>query len=509
MTHTLRPMPTASNGWRWGERLLFIVGLCILVHPVFRSDYYFTVDGPSHAYTSSLMIAPQAASASHAWEVTPLPVPNWTGHALLALLQLLGFTPIIALKLLHAITLLSFPLAVRALAIYRGARVPWASALAIPLAVSSMFSMGFYNFCLGASVFLGVVWAWDRTRRKGVRHWLLLSFLLLLSYFTHMLPFAFALAYLAVQALQELIHALLRATGALRSALIRTGHLAAAALPSLVLLGWYMLGTPETMSLGGGGSDRWKIWTPYTFDGKDGEYILWGAWAMCVALLIAIRPTLGRADVAFSLVTVLLVMFIPDGLGQGSDAVPRMMILAHVWILVVIPFTNAGHQVGAWFSLASIGIMIGFQAVRCEQHGTMENRLRHSTELAATVPSGSTVATVHINWWEPHLFELGLAGRGIVHLSNYELQHHHFPLRWKPEVKVRMEHTAPDPLDALSGMTRLRGATLREADYILIAGEPTNEEQRERLQLLYAELTGTHRSGPSGSGLALLVRRPS
>ncbi len=76
-------MIPGSPLWRWLERVLFLVGLLVLVHPVTSNAYYFTVDGPSHAYTASLL-ATQWSDTERLWELSPYPVPNWTGHTHLA-----------------------------------------------------------------------------------------------------------------------------------------------------------------------------------------------------------------------------------------------------------------------------------------------------------------------------------------------------------------------------------------------------------------------------------------
>lgn len=511
-------MQVEPAGWRWCERLLFITGSCVLVHPIFSSAYYFTVDGPSHVYTASLLIGQGAMENARLWEVNPLPVPNWTGHALLALMQLV-LAPTEALKVLHAIILLSFPITFRAWAIHRKARIPWTAHLAFPFGITSMFSMGFYNFCLGLPLFIGVIWAWERTSRNTFGSWVVLAVLLLVLYFTHMLPFGFAVAYLGVQAAMDLAYGLLR-KDSIHVLLRRPLALALCLIPSLALLGIYMLCSPEQMTPGEGAAARWALWRPYSITSSAAEVILWSGAVMCM-LLILVLPGRGERNsgdvsghpprvyglVAFSLVTVLLLACVPDTLGLGSDTVPRMMILAHVWLLAILPFHKPMRWVGVWVSVAAIGITIGMESIRGADRGGLSKRLRHCTELAASVPRGAVVATLHFNWWEAHVFDLGLAQRGVVHLSNYELIHDHFPLRWTSSVSTTRTLAFGDPLDVLHPYSGVAGKLLREADHILVVGQPTNDEQREHLQFMLDELENSHHKGDSNESCWSLNRR--
>lgn len=72
-------MSPGSPLWRWLERVLFLVGFLVLIHPVASNTYYITIDGPSHCYTSTLL-ATQWSNQDRLWEISPHPVPNWTGH---------------------------------------------------------------------------------------------------------------------------------------------------------------------------------------------------------------------------------------------------------------------------------------------------------------------------------------------------------------------------------------------------------------------------------------------
>jgi len=78
----------------WLDRCLFFAGVLLMIHPFVWSKFLFTVDGPAHAYN-----APQLPELfripedDRPWEVDPVPVPNWTGRILFAILQLVMKAP--------------------------------------------------------------------------------------------------------------------------------------------------------------------------------------------------------------------------------------------------------------------------------------------------------------------------------------------------------------------------------------------------------------------------------
>src|SRR5690606_18608038 len=83
-----RNQKNKHQAWIILERALFVLGLLLLAHPFLKQRYFFTVDGPSHVYDAWLIqeLFHPSAAVHASWEINPLPVPDWSGHAILALL---------------------------------------------------------------------------------------------------------------------------------------------------------------------------------------------------------------------------------------------------------------------------------------------------------------------------------------------------------------------------------------------------------------------------------------
>lgn len=515
---------STKSFWSWVERALFLAGLLLLIHPILSSAYYFTIDGPSHVYTASLLLDHLKSGASAGpYEINPLPVPNWSGHALLALLQVF-MSPISAMKLLHLLCMAALPIALRMWATQRSKGIPWATHLVLPFMVPVTFTMGFYNFCLALSLVVWVMWSWERASGPNVGPWawVRLSALLALLYFTHLLPFTIAVLWLGIQAIVPIVLDLVRFRRIERDLLRRSWPLVLCVMPGLILLTWYLVANPEGTTPNTADVDRSSmIWNAFAPTGNLVEVVLWAAAVMCMLLVVALhfsrteKPSnsvprnIPRtwSDATFLVVLLLLLMFVPNGVGVGSEVVKRLAILAHVWVLTMLPFSAIQRWAGVWLSITVMCIVLGQDTMRRDDRERHTAQLRRCTQLLAALPEGSEVATIHYGWWNMHMFALGAAESQLRLMYNYELDRHHFPLRWNAAHLQSMRDQASDPLDALHEHCFLPGAMLRQAEYILVVGVPTTENEQHLAQLLLSELAGTFAPGPSDQGCWILQRK--
>lgn len=147
------PSPAGGRrGWRLLLALSALHAAAVLSAPLIPTN-----DGPAHAWNAALLLhwgdADWAAITSW-FRLDARPVPNWTGHLLLALLQTV-LSPEAADKVLLAAYTLALPLvAGRTLDALRPGAAVWAIAL-LPLLHGVSFHMGFHNFGLGL-----VIWWW-------------------------------------------------------------------------------------------------------------------------------------------------------------------------------------------------------------------------------------------------------------------------------------------------------------------------------------------------------------
>src|SRR5207248_11403082 len=126
--------------------------------------------------------------------------PNWTTYALMApLLRVLP--PLVVQRIVLSICVISIPAAVVYLQKSFKESADFGALLGVLLAYSYILVMGFFNFIVGAALFIFATGFWWR-RRKG-RYIYVLYGLLLVIYLSHGLAFAATVLAIALLAAAE------------------------------------------------------------------------------------------------------------------------------------------------------------------------------------------------------------------------------------------------------------------------------------------------------------------
>jgi hypothetical protein len=496
-----------NNGpvtWVIVERILFFLGLLLLAHPFLRQRYYFTVDGPAHVYDAWLILElfHHSAGIIPLWELNPLPVPDWSGHALLALL-LTVLDPPEAVKVVHLLCVLGFVIAFRMVVAQRMKGPLWLSYLAFPFAVSAPFTMGYFNFVLALPLLMLIIRQWRRIaeEERSKAGWIGFSALLLACYFSHLMPFLFAVLWIVAQLIESWWRVLMKKGGAPERLLRRTLFLGLAVLPSLILLAWYFIGSPAGTSWIEPPKDRLgQVWRPFVIVDRLPELILWSSAVYLILLAFLFGTAKGRsvrrpgsvAALAYATVMLLSISFLPDGFENGSDILYRLSVLAHIAFLVAVPFVALAPRRGASLAVAALLITFAQQETRAPAFDGNTGLLKSVTKQCAQGPPGRTVAFIPLQWNYAHMPELGFIRPKAIDYSLYELNLAHFPLRWGAGHLQMLQAAPPDPLDALGGMSGVPGAVLRTCDEVVLIGETSNDQQWEQVQLLERELAATH-----------------
>jgi len=484
--------PTSSERDGGDRRTWYLLAVLAALHAaaVLAVPVLPTIDGPAHAWNAALLAHwndPAWASITGWFQLEARPVPNWTGHLLLAALQGI-FAPELADRVLLAGYSLALPLcAAWALAALRRGS-GFLAVLLLPLVHGVSFHMGFVNFCLGTVLWWLMLGAYWRLRHGPP--WRLGAVLCGLGfalYFTHGLVWMLAWGTLLVLALF--------AWGIERRGAFVPLALAAAALPTAALAVVFARGSEGLLwMLDAGERVRHLAGMETLVSLHPLERVLAPATGLVVAAAVALallgarsRP-LRAADggIAVLVIALLLYFAAPDGISGAT--------FVHVRVMLFVLF--AGAMVAAarlprgrpLWAVAGVAIalslaLLGLRAARWHQLGTA---VSERVDVLDSLPDGDVVVHVMASrighpWpdetlpWRirplAHVVGWSAAKRPLRALPNYEAGTGHFPLQWAPGHDPRPQLdgwlNAPPPLD-LPGWEQ-RGETV---DWVLVSGTP-------------------------------------
>lgn len=364
--------------------------------------------------------------------------------------------------------------------------------LMLPVAYNQLLQAGFYNFSLGAGLYLLTVGFWWRRRGDASsRTVVVTAALLLVCYFAH--PMAAIIAIGSVSVLW------LSSIGRHFSAR-HVFHLVAL-LPTVALLSWFFLTHHGTGPV---------VWAPrlllvsyltksellYTFDRR--QIVFGQAFSVMMAVLLlatfavenvarvasGARPRLRARDGFLVTVIVLVVAYFCSPADFGGGAVINQRLALFVLVSPI-----------AWFSprirrMAGVPLMVTFSVIALLNAGFY---LRHYRQCSRTTRDFLTVIrkaspnTVVL----PLLFSRSMPGayigfhvhavdyvaieRSLVDLGYYQPGTDYFPIRYNSNVR------RPDILEIEGHPERIDLSVYVAADYVLTFKMPPNSAIRDQL----------------------------
>jgi len=507
-------MPSIRLTDVWIRRLFFTLAVLYIL-PFWTVRYLPTTDGPSHVYNAWVLRqyanVEQYPLFHQYYEIKWLPYPNWTDHAVMALLMFV-VPPLIAEKLLVSGYVLLFLAGAWYLA---GAVRPderWPAFLAFPFVYNLLFQFGFYNFSISLGFYFFVLGFWWRHRESpGLRFAAKINLLLLLCWFSHVLSFCLALLSIAVLWLATLRPA------SWRRHLLHVPILA----PQVALPLWFIRNQesgPQASSLSLHDL-RWYLMPPQTL-------LVWSAWQFHLAELMVwvfgllllltlwrwisrkdgrLRPHLQEAD-AFLLLAaggLLLYFFAPAAMSGGSMLIERLSLYPY---LLLIPWF--APRLGPRSRVAAVAALTVLAAVNLgyliRWYGVLGEEVRHFVAGLEPVPPGSRVMPLlfsrHLSSQRSDVFghALGYVAleKGLIDWDNYEARLTYFPVRFRAGMP------SPQLTEVLYEPGGLRVRLNRETiDAIYTWQMPQDATFRRRLQRDYWKVSELY-------GGELYQRRP-
>lgn len=181
----------SSPNFRLFGFYLFLIAFACL--PIWSVPQYFDQDGSPHLYNAYLILEllKNNPSFTQFYALNPVPIPNLTGHWLLAGLLLL-FSPATVTKLIVSFTFAAFVAAIGWLRRQTAGDGELKTSLlyGTVLAFNWMWFLGFYNFIIGMIGFtftLGLFWQWREN--MNFRRSFVLSVLFVIVFLSHLISF--------------------------------------------------------------------------------------------------------------------------------------------------------------------------------------------------------------------------------------------------------------------------------------------------------------------------------
>ncbi|MEA2603548.1 MAG: hypothetical protein QOF89_4540 [Acidobacteriota bacterium] len=495
-------MPSLSLSDSWIRRLFFTLAV-LYVLPFWTVRYLPTTDGPAHVYNA--WVLRQHANVEqyplfHQYYVIKwLPYPNWTSHAVMALLMFV-VPPLIAEKLLVSGYVLLFLAGAWYLA---GAVRPderWPAFLAFPFVYNLLFQFGFYNFSISLGCFFFVLGYWWRHReRPDLRFAVRINLLLLLCWFSHILSFCLALLAISVLWL-----ATLRRTSWWRHLL----HVPILA-PQIVLPLWFIRqqeggAQPAGLSL----HDLWSylVWPQPLFVWSDWQVYLARlvAWVFGLLLLLTLwrwisrkdgrlRPSLQEADVFLLLAAggLLLYFFAPATMSGGSMVIERLSL--YPYLLLIPWFAPRLGPRSRTAAVAALALLAAFHlGYLIRWYRVLGEEVRQFVAGLEAVQPGSRVLSLLFNRHFAsqrsdvfgHAMGYVALEKGLIDWDNYEARMTYFPIHFRDGVSL------PQLTEVLYEPGGLRVRVNRETiDAIYTWQMPADAPLRRRLQRDYVKVS--------------------
>lgn len=451
------------------EKVIFFLVVLLFGLYFFSYRFYVTGDGPAHLYNANLIVeliggADQPITTY--FELNSFPVPNWTGHLILAFLNL--FLPTEAVeKVFLILYFFGFAYSFKYLLQSFKSDSGLFSLLILPFGFSLFLHSGFYNFCI-AFIFLFLVMGFfiRNVNRINFKSGSLLMLLLILLYFSHITITVFAVFFLFLFLSWNIfLMKEMNLGDKIKRVFKRSVGLILICLPVLVLTFFYAL-----QHVAGGKLEfletsellvRLTNMSPLVGHGS-GEHLYTRIYLFVAVFLILfalvkrywkseIRFEFKKEDALFISAIFLLIFYfvLPDGDGKGGYISDRILYLFYILVFVRLMLLDFPKWI---INDAVILVLITFYfhlQLKQEGQAAMSKWAKFLVEAGEKIEPNSVVLPINCSshWQAVHLPKYLGAKKPIILLENYEAGHIYFPIQWKNNLPIHTtNNTRPKPV---------------------------------------------------------------
>ncbi|HEC43849.1 MAG TPA: hypothetical protein ENI20_13585 [Bacteroides sp.] len=437
------------------SKTLFLVLTILNTLPILLFHFYPSLDGPSHIYNSNLLreiLLHHNESLSQFFTINPNLVPNWSSHFILLLFRFV-FSSVVADKIFLLLLALLLPYVVYLIINRFSPENRILAVFALPFVYTYLFGLGFYNYCLGVTVFLGTLFFWlSRNKRLSILNSGILLLLFQISFFTHILIFILTFSSVGLYSLIKLlVH--LRNKESIRKPSLEIMLVILIGMPGIYLAWKYLAGwhAPDLGSkLPFNELMKWildarsLIIHSYSAESNFSRLIFFSA--MCLLLYTTIKILL-RKEIGtltanpkklffgiLSAILLLLYLTFPDASSGGSYISVRINILLYliffIWLSMFKYPLAFKRVIVVLILIATVGLSFN-NIQRLERYSKQIQRFNEAEKL---VTKNSVILPIRNSggMLDSHFSQYLGWKKPIVVLENFEATTMYYPLIWNP-----------------------------------------------------------------------------
>ncbi len=448
------------------ELYFFYLVVFINLFPFISYKFFPTMDGAAHLYNSNLITELLRGNPrlNSFYEFNHIPVPNWSGHFLLALFN--TFLPAwMAEKILLVFYAISFPLVFRNLIKIYSPENTLLSYLIFPFIYSALFYLGFYNFYLGIIFLLITTVYWINnmatlTLKKGI----LLFCLITITYFCHLFSYVLLISILSLLLLQDYVRSIINngTTKNVKSKFNRQlTFLVATSFFTVLMFIKYLLIihiSGDNQKLGTAELFKWisdvkplialnrEEESPYTI-----KYFYLLLILTAIALYVKIQNikqttfagrnsvralfyTFHKSDVWIIVFGVALILFfkVPNGANAGMMS-DRLCLLFFIFYIVWIATQPLPKWLGVVSAVSLLYFNLGLLSYHIKTTRDLSNDAVEYNSVAEHIDENSVVLPINYSthWLQGHFSNYMGIDKPLIILENYEATLDWFPVKWK------------------------------------------------------------------------------
>ena len=458
-----------SNSYKSIDKLIILVLLFVHLTPLYTNDYFLTQDSPSHLYNGHVLKSILSSDNYLLSEYFTFHFsfsPNLVSTFLYTVFSFI-FSQQATYVLIHIIIWVLLPFSVYYLLIFNRKENGFLTVFVFPFLYTFPFILGFDSFCLGLSLALLLYGFWLRNRTLiHLKVALLISFLAILLFFTHLVAVCFFLILISLNILFEAFKPVYYKKKEFKVVLKQFLVECVIFLPLISLVIIYMLGVESS-------ADKVSIvLSDFNFEklikmddlilfwsAEEGRYSKYLAISLLliggVSIVLGIFQDYYKRDnsSAISWLTVIVFLFlyfiVPDALVGGSFISNRLILI--FFISLIIASGSVQFPKVLKYSILTVGVYLSIELYqnKAPYFERFDNELERFMSVLDHVEESSTL--LYLNYHPSGVDESKQAisyGKGLFHhalgfisyhkkdivlLKNYETYHPYFPVKWKEE----------------------------------------------------------------------------